>query len=509
MSTISRIIKNTGFLYIKMGITVFISLYTTRLILNSLGASDFGIFNVVGGAIAMLSFLNVSMTAATQRFMSYTEGEGDKEKEKKIFNNAVILHLCIAVLLGLLLFALKPIFFNYLLNINQERIIDAKWIYNFTVISTIFTVMTVPYDAVLNAHENMLYYSIIGIIQSVLKLSVALFIVIVSKDKLIWYGALMAMVSLIIMIIMRIYCKVHYEECVFSPSQYFDKNILKELSAFAGWSLFGSSAGIISAYGSNIILNKFYGTILNATNGVCAQINGQMLAFSNNMLKAVNPVIVKSEGGGNRDRMYKAAFAACKLSVLMYAFMAIPFVVENAYILKLWLKNVPPYANIFSKIMIIQVLIEEITLPLGTSIGAIGKIKVYNIVNAIILYMTILLVYICFNLGLPPYMLVIVSTIVATVQTLYKIFYCYKNCNMPLKLYINEVVLKCVIVVIFTFLVCFFVRSLINTSFIRLLVVCGVSSITFAILFYFFALNLKERIKVKLLIKNIINKYHK
>lgn len=502
MTTSSKIIKNTGFLYAKMGITVFISLYTTRLILNSLGASDFGVFNVVGGAIAMLGFLNASMAAATQRFMSYSEGEGNKEKEKLIFNTAVILHLGIAILVVVLFLCVKPLFFNYMLNIDPSKIGAAKWIYNFTIISTMFTVMTVPYDAVLNAHENMFYYSIVGLIESVLKLLVAFWITIVLFDKLIWYGALMAAISLVIMIIMRIYCKGHYDECIFQPRKYFNKQALKEMASFAGWSLFGSSAGVISGYGSNVILNKFYGTTLNATNGICGQINGQMLAFSNNMLKAVNPVIVKFEGSGNRTRMYKATFAACKLSVLMYSFLAIPFFVECTYILKLWLKNVPPYTEIFCSISVITVLIEEISLPLGTAIGAIGKIKEYNFITSIVLYLSIIMLYLCYKAGLPPYMLVVLGTIVATIQTVYKVFYCYRFCDMPLKLYINDVVFRCCTVVILTFIVALFVRSLMNASFIRLVILCMASFSTSAILFYLIGLSMQERKQVKTMIQD-------
>ena len=485
-----------------MGITVLISLYTTRLVLNSLGASDFGIFNVVGGAIAMLSFLNVSMAAATQRFMSYSEGEGDKEKEKMIFNCAIILHLCIALTIAIILICIKPLFFDYMLNIKPEKINAAKWIYNFTIISTVFTVMTVPYDATLNAHENMLYYSIVGIIQSILNLLVAIFITITANNKLIWYGALMAIISIIVMIIMRVYCKKKYNECVFHPHKYYNRQLFKEMTSFAGWSLFGSSAGIISGYGSNIVLNKFYGTILNATNGVCGQLNGQMLSFSNNMLKAVNPVIVKSEGSGSRPQMYKATFAACKLSVLMYSFIAIPFVIENSYILKLWLKNVPPYAGVFSQLMIIQVMIEEISLPLGTAIGAIGKIKTYNFVTSIILYSEIIALYFCFKLGMQPYMLVIIAAIVATIQTVYKVFYCCCYCNMPLKQYINGVVLRCNIVIVITFLCAFFIHSFMDVSFIRLVIVCVTSFSIFAILFYYLGLTALEKKHLNNLIKN-------
>ena len=187
-STANRIIKNTGFLYAKMGITMFISLYTTRLILNSLGASDFGIFNIVGGSIAMLGFLNAAMASATQRFMSYSEGEGNKEKQKSIFNVSFILHLVISFIIAILLIIAGYFFFNGILNIPEGRIFAAQVIYASLIVSTMFTVMTVPYDAVMNAHENMKYYAIVGIFESLLKLIVAFICVYSTSDKIIVYG---------------------------------------------------------------------------------------------------------------------------------------------------------------------------------------------------------------------------------------------------------------------------------------------------------------------------------
>jgi len=306
MSTSTRIIKNTGFLYAKMAITVFISLYSTRLILNALGASDYGIFNVVGGAIAMLGFLNASMAVATQRFMSYSEGEGDIEHIKQIFNNSLILHVIIALIVGIILISLKPILFDYLLNIESAKIDAAKWIYYFMIVSTIFTIVTVPYDATMNAHENMLYYSIIGIIQSLLNLGCAIIITRVTNDKLIWYGGLMALISMFVLLIMIVYCKRKYNECLFKPIRYYDKSTMKEITSFAGWNFIGGAASIISGYGIGLVLNVFYGTIANAAQGIANQISGQLGALGSNIKKAFNPVITKSEGAGERETIKKS-----------------------------------------------------------------------------------------------------------------------------------------------------------------------------------------------------------
>ncbi|GHT56298.1 hypothetical protein AGMMS49982_23090 [Bacteroidia bacterium] len=322
-----------------MGITMFISLYTTRLILNSLGASDFGIFNIVGGAIAMLGFLNAAMAGATQRFMSYAEGAGEKDRQKSIFNVSVILHFLIALILGVVLLIAGYFFFNGILNIPADRMHAARMVYYFMIISTMLTVMTVPYDAVLNAHENMLYYSIVGIIESVLKLAVALVVVYTLADKLIIYGLLMACISLTVMIIMRVYCKKKYVECEFRPKTYYDKTLMKEMTGFAGWNFLSSFSGVVGQYGLGIVLNYFWGTLLNAAQGVANQLCGQLQSFSTTMLKALNPVIAKSEGEGNHSLMLRSSMAGCKFSFFLVAFLVIPFLIDTPYIMKVWLKN--------------------------------------------------------------------------------------------------------------------------------------------------------------------------
>lgn len=279
MSTSANIIKNTGFLYAKMGITVFISLYTTRLILNALGAADFGIYGVVGGAITMLGFLNSAMASATQRFMSYSEGEGDKRKQKSVFNSSLVLHWIIAIVVALLLEGAMFIFFGGMLNIEPDRVEAAKWIYHFAVISTLFTIITVPYDAAINAHENMLYYAIVGILESVLKLLAAIIIVYSQSDKLILYGLFMAGITILMLVIKQVYCQIHYTECRIALKEYVNRTTLKDISGFAGWNFIGSMGTLLGNCGGSIVINHFFGTAINAAENVGAQLRGQMMAF--------------------------------------------------------------------------------------------------------------------------------------------------------------------------------------------------------------------------------------
>lgn len=472
-------------MYAKMGITMFISLYITRLLLNSLGASDFGIFNVVGGAIAMLGFLNAAMAGTTQRFMNIAEGEGQPEKKKNVFNISIILHLAIAFILGLALLIAGYFFFNGILNIPSDRIDAAKVVYGSMIISTMFTVMTVPYDAVLNAHENMLYYAIIGIIESFLKLVVAFIVVYTLQDKLIIYGILMAAISVTVMLVMRIYCHRHYEECIIAPTQYWDRLLMKKMTGFAGWGLLNNATGMISQYGLGIVLNNFFGTILNAAQGVANQISGQLMVFSNNMIKAVAPVIAKNEGAGERQNMLNFSLLASKYSFLLLAFFAIPFILETPYILHIWLKEIPDWAILFVRLQLINSLIDQSTFMVGKTIEVQGDIRVYSQVRSLFNILPIILTYLFFSLGFPPYYLYIIWIIVGSgLGGAVRVLFAKIKCGLRYSDFVKRVLLPCLLITITMLLGGILPAYWLDDSLLRLLCVVCMTSISFIIMMY-------------------------
>lgn len=494
MSTASRVIKNTGFLYAKMGITMFISLYSTRLILNSLGAEDFGIFNIVGGSIAMLGFLNAAMASATQRFMSYAEGEGNLEKQKNIFNVSFILHFGIALLAGVILLIAGYYFFNGILNIPDNRMYAARMIYYFMIVSTMFTIMTVPYDAVLNAHENMKYYAIVGILESVLKLSAAIIVVHTFTDKLILYGALMASISMIVMLIMRLYCHKHYTECLIAPRKYWHRKLMREMTGFAGWNFLGTVSSLIGNYGMGVVLNHFFGTLLNAAQGIANQLNGQLLVFSNNMLKALNPVIAKSEGENNRKKMLEVSLTGCKFSFYMLAFFAIPAILEMPYILKIWLKNIPVWTIVFARLQIIKSLIEQMTIVFGNSIAAEGRIAKFNTTAAIINLVPLVLIYNLFSLGFSPiFMYVVNISLFGVALSWLKVYFMHRNCGLPYRLFFRKIFTPIIIVFGCVFLFSSIPLFFMAPSFIRLIIVIGVSIVSFFFFFWTIGTNSQEK----------------
>lgn len=467
---------------------MFISLYTTRLILNALGASDFGIFNIVGGAIAMLGFLNAAMASATQRFMSYTEGEGNKEKQKSIFNISFVLHIAIALILVVVLLIAGYFFFNGILNIPPDRIFAAKVVYASLIVSTMFTVMTVPYDAVLNAHENMLYYSIVGIIESLLKLTVALLVVWFAGDKLIIYGILMAIIPLITMTIMRIYCHRKYTECVISPRQYWDKGLMKEMTGFAGWSFLGSMSSMVSQYGLSIILNNFFGAILNAAQGIANQISGQLMVFSNTMMRALNPSIVKSEGSGNRINMLYQSLIGSKFSYLLLVFFAMPFLIEAPFILRIWLNDVPEWTILFVRLQLLRSLIEQITIMIGGTVSAQGNIQSFTKLKSLLNSMPLILTFIFFTFNYPPYFLYI-SWIIAGgfLGGGVSLYYSKKICGLKYYDFYKIVFIPSLFISLIMFAFGMIPKYLLDESIERFLLVCFMTTISFIIsLFYMF-----------------------
>jgi O-antigen/teichoic acid export membrane protein len=489
-----RIVMNTGILYAKMGITMFISLYSTRLILNALGVDDFGIFSIVGGVIGMFSFLSAAMASTTQRFMSYYEGTGDKEKLKSIFNVSVILHFFIALLAVIMLLIAGYFFFNGILNIPAERMHAARIVYYFMIVSALFTVMTVPYDAVLNAHENMLYYAIVGIVESVLRLVVAIIIVYTLSDKLIIYGLLTTVISLLVMIIMRIYCHRKYEECKFSPKTYYDKSLMKKMTSFAGWNFLGTMSNLVGNHGNVIIVNHFFGVIVNAAIGITIQLQGQLMVFSNSMMKALNPVIVKKEGEGDRASMLHFSLIGSKYSFLLLALLAIPFMIEAPVILKLWLKQVPEWTILFVRLILIWTLLGQLTSTIGTSISAQGNIKGLQISSCILNLLPLPILYILFRLQFPPYWIYIIGIIFMVLGVSgFRLYFCKKHCNLKIGELFKKVIYPCLIVSVVTLIIGFLPSLFFDESLFRLLLCLILSTFSFICISLLFAFSTEER----------------
>jgi O-antigen/teichoic acid export membrane protein len=521
-----RVAKNTGFLFARMAITVFISLYTTRLILGALGVDDFGIYILVGGLIALLGFLNSSMATATQRFMSFAQGAGEIDNVKRIFNMSTLLHAGIAIIVVIVLEIAGYFFFNGLLNIAVDRLEVANWVYQFMVVSTFFTIISVPYAAVIISHENMRFYAVLGIVESILKLAIALYItygamnlpvglsisaenfgIIYSTfDNLIIYGFLMAVLSVVMIIVRRVYCHRKYAECKFNFKKYYDKNLFKQISHFAGWSFLGASSSMIANYGQGIVINVFFGTAVNAAQGIAVQVGGQLGVLSNMLIKALNPMIVKSEGSGDRALMLKATMMGSKVSFFLSMALYIPMLIEMPYILNIWLKNVPDFAVMFCKLLLIRSLIEQIFIPLASAIAAEGNIKRYQVVASVLTFLPLPISYMFFKFSYPAYTLYVIFVIYSIIASAVILYYAKKNCQLVVIEFLISVISRCVVAFLLVLLFSLFPYFLIDSGFIRFLSVMLVNFCGYFIIVFFIGFSSDERIQIIQLGTDLINK---
>ncbi len=356
-----------------------VNLWTVPLLLQTLGHSDYGLYQLIAGTITMLSFLNVAMTGSTQRYMSVTMGKNGNEKQlNTIYNVSIVMHFLIGLVIVIILESCTPILFNGFLNIPPERVTTAEIIYQFLIVSTFFTIIAVPFDAVLNAYENMVVFAIISIIDALLKLSIAFSLTLLSGDRLIIYGIGMAGIAVFNTMAKYIYTRKKYK--IMSPDIHcFNKNIFKDMLRFAGWTTYGSLAFVCRNQGIAIVLNKFFGTIINASYGIANQINGLVTYFSATLQKSINPQLMKSEGMQDRQRMLNIAFMASKYTVLITLILIVPLIVEMPFIMHVWLKNVPQYAVTFAILTLVVSIINQSTAGLMSAIQSSGRIKNYQL----------------------------------------------------------------------------------------------------------------------------------
>jgi O-antigen/teichoic acid export membrane protein len=483
----NKVILNTGILYGRMLLTMGISLYSTRLVLNALGSADYGIFNLVAGVIAMLAFLNTAMATSTQRYLSFHQAKEEPTILKKIFTNSLMLHVLIGIIIVIVLEIAGFFLFNGFLNIPNNRIESAKIIYHFMAGSIFFSISVVPFIASLNAHENMIWIAFVSIIEVLLKLGVALLLLNSQYDKLLLYGLLTASISLLILILHMTYCLKNYRECTLYKFWKFDKILIKELTSFAGWNLFGSLCTLGRVEGFTILLNLFFGAVINAAYGIANQVAGQLSFFSVTMLQALNPQIMKSEGADNRKRMLRLSMIASKFSFFLLAVVAIPIIFEMNSILKFWLKNVPEFTVVFCRLILFGTMINQLTIGLQSALQATGKIKFYQIVVGSLILLNLPIAYFLLKLGYPAYSALISYIIIELVACSFRIYFLKKVGGLSISEYFEKVIFREIIPILSSIFICYLITSNFSGSY-RFLITTAFSSIIFISSVYFVGL---------------------
>ena len=486
-----RIAKNTLLLYVRMLFGMLVSLYTSRVILQTLGVEDYGVYNVVGGVISMFTFLNGAMSSATSRYITFEIGKGNIEQLKKVFSTSLQIHAVIALLIVILGETVGLWFLMNELVIPEGRMDAAMWVYQCSIVSCVVGIMSVPYNADIIAHEKMSAFAYISVLEIISKLAIVYLLVVLPFDKLKVYAVLVLMVGLLIRYIYTRYCHKHFEESHYIHR--IDKPLLKEMSSFAGWSFWGNLASILYTQGLNMMLNIFFGPVVNAARGIATQIQGVVQQFVGNFQMALNPQITKTYAAGELQKMHSLMFRSARFSFMLLFFLSLPILLETNYILTLWLGIVLENTVIFARIIIAISLIYTIANPCVIANQATGKVKVYQAVVGGLLLLILPISYIVLKMGAPAYSVFIVHFCVESVAQFARMYMLRNMIDLPLLSYVKNIYLPIMGVVLLSLVLPMLVYNNMQEGFIRLLAVGMTCVVSVAMTSLFIGMTRNER----------------
>ncbi len=404
-----KIAKNTLVLYLRMLFLMAVNFYTSRVILEALGVDDFGVYNVVGGFVAMFAVLSKSLSSACSRFLNFEMGKGNFEKLKNVFSTAVTVHWVLALIIVVLCEAIGIWFVNHKMVIAPERLEAANWVFQLSIITFCSTLITVPHNAAIIAHEKMKAFAYVGILDGLGKLGIAFAIMASPIDKLVFYAALMCALQFAIQYIYRWYCRKNFEECKYKFI--YDKSLLKEMLGFAGWNFIGSSSAILRTQGGNVLVNLFFGPVANAARAVSAQVLHAVNSFVESFMIAMKPQITQNYASGNYDYMMSLIFRGSRFSYYLVLLFALPIILNVDFILGIWLKEVPEHTGLFVQLTLVFCAIEAISGPLITAMQATGNIRNYQLIVGGIQILNLPISYLVYKLGGIPESFVIVAIV--------------------------------------------------------------------------------------------------
>ena len=491
-----RIAKNTIILYIRMIVMMIVTFYTTRVILAALGVEDYGIYNVVGGLVAMFSLLSSSLSSATSRFITFGLGQGDKNELRKIFSASVNINVILAAIVILAIETIGVWFLNNKMTIAANRLDAANYVLHFSTITFAIGLLSVPYNASIIAHEKMSTFAYMTIFDAVARLAIALSIKHYGGDKLVLFAALNIIPHVISQIIYWQYCKRKFEECTYERN--WDNQIFKRIGSFAIWNFIGCTAGTMKDQGVNIAINLFTGPAVNAARGIAMQVNGIVSRFIQNFTIALNPQIIKDYAAGNLERMHKLIFTGTRFSYFLFMFISIPVFFEIETLLQVWLGQVPAHTILFTRLVLILTLAEIISQTLVTAQAATGKIRNYQIVVGGILLMNFPISYLLLYLGVMPEMTIVVAIIISQICLIARLWFLKYMVQLPVMDFIKTVYLKVTSVTILSALPPLVAYCLQEPSMLRFFTVCTLSVISSAVFIYFIGCNRSER-------RNVVN----
>ena len=452
-----RIAKNTLFLYFRTFVIMLISLYTSRAVLDALGTTDFGIYNLVGGIVVLFTFMNAAMSSATQRYLNYELGRNNTTETGRIFSMSLTVHLCIAAAVLILGETLGLWFVMTQLNLPPDRYAAAMWVYHFSLLGCCANIIRIPYNACIIAYERMSFYAYASIIESALRLGIVFLLLLTAHDKLITYAILMFAVIAVVNVLYIIYCLHHFET---SRYRYFwDRSLFGRLMNFSGWSMFGSMANAGVSQGVNILFNLFYGVVLNAALGIAHQIYAAISSFVSSFQTAFSPQIVKTYAAGEKSGFEDLICRTSRLSYCLVFIIAPALIVCIRPILRVWLTIVPEYTAAFAVIFIVFCMIDALSGPLWISVQATGDIKRYQILMSALIISNLPVMYLMLTAGISPEYVVGVRVAINLITHLVRIVYLKRHLDFPAGYYMKNVMLRVCVMTLISLPLCIAVRA--------------------------------------------------
>lgn len=497
-----RIAKNTLLLYFRMFFIMAVTLFTSRVVLSTLGVVDFGIYNVVGGVVAMMGLLNGAMSVSTQRYLTFELGRGDSVRLKQVFSVCLTIYLMLSTIVILFAETIGLWFLNSKMVIPMERMEAANWVYQFSILSAVMSLMTNPFNATIIAHEKMNVYAYVSILEVALKLGVVYLLLVIPTDRLVTYGTLILVSQFVVALCYAIYCWRKFSETHYRF--YWDKPLFKELISYSGWNLYGSAAGLVKGQGLNILLNMFFNPAVNAARGIAYQINSAITQFFTNFYTAVRPQITKYYAKGEIDEMIKLVFRSSKFSFYLIMLISLPIILETPCIVNLWLGQLPEYVVPFTRLIIAISAIDSMASPLMTTAHATGKIKLYQSSVGTVIILNLPISYLLLKMGGGALTVFYVSLCISVTCLFLRLWIVRRLVNFPVRQYVTEVIGRCILICILSLIVPLAVHLLLPQSFLNTAIVCCLSIVASLVTIYSVGINSHERDLITKFVKKTI-----
>lgn len=493
MNNSNKIIFNTGVTYASLILRMVISLFSVRFVLKALGEVDYGVYIIVGGIVAMLDVLNSNMSNTSMRYLAHSLGSKNKDDILVTFNSTVFIHYIIGFLTIIVLEIGGIFMFEYVVNIPADRMTDAKIIYQFMIATTFINIVSVPYDAVTNAHEHIWALSVFDIFNSILVLILSLYLLVYSGDRLILYGFSLLLIQLLMRILKVWYAKKKFEECRKVKREYIIKERIKGIVSFTGWNLFGSLSSLGMKQLRSLVLNYFFGVRINAAEGVCHQVAHPLNLIVTSMTRAINPQIMKSEGGENRERMKYLVMMGAKYSSFMFAMFGIPVLIETPFLLDIWLGDVPEFAVIFCQLSIVGMLMEKFTFQITHAISAVGNIKNAKLVGGLCSFVYLPFAWWFFKMGYSPVTIYVLSLLNNVLFAILRFHFGRTVAEISPWEYIKKAIFPVLWPLMLSSGISLILYYAIPEGWINLIVVSLLFCISFFMLFWFMGLSKEEK----------------